>query len=263
VTRPFYRKKRTWSAIVLVVCAILAIVFRQDLGAFTDRLRWEDVRAAVLAAGPWAPAICILLNGLFTLVFLPTTLVCVLVALLFGIVRGLPICLAGLALGMAMSFLIARYLLRDWLERRLGHTRLYRRLEASIRSDGWQIVFFTRLLPINPYGFLNYAYGLTSLSFWRYLLASTLGVIPNTLALLWTAKAAGNLARGQMDWHILAILFAGAGLFALLAWLPKLLRRRIPAGVLPDAGDEDEVEEDEAKQGDSAPSAPISELPDP
>lgn len=247
MTRPFYRKKRTWSGLVLLGGAALAIAFRQELGAFTDRLRWEDLRAGVLATGPWAPLLCILLNGLFTVLFLPTTLVCVLVALLFGIVRGLPICLAGLALGMAMSFLLARHLLRDWLERRIGHTRLYRRLEASIRTEGWKIVFFTRLLPINPYGVLNYAYGLTGLSFWRYLLASTLGVVPNTLALLWTAKAAGNLARGQLDWHILAILFAGAGLFALLAWLPKLLRRRLPAGALPDAGDEDEAAADEAE----------------
>ena len=60
---------------------------------------------------------------------------------------------------------------------------------------------------------------------------------------LWTAKAAGKLARGQMDWQVLAILFAGAGLFAALAWLPKLLRRKTHLVDLPVSA-EDEEEED-------------------
>ena len=233
--RPFLQRKRTWSAVALLAGAALAVWQRDTLAAAFAGVEWRDVQAAVRAAGPWAPLLCIALNALFTMLFLPTTLVCILVALLFGITRGLPICLAGLALGMAGSFFVARYLARDWIERRIGHTRLFRRLEENMRSEGWQLVFFTRLLPINPYGFLNYAYGLTRLSFGRYIAASTLGVIPNVLALLWTAKAAGKIARGQMDWHVLAILFAGAGLFAVLAWLPKFLRRRNRRGAVPAA----------------------------
>ena len=243
MSRSIFQRKRTWIAVALLIGAALAVWQRDALAAAFAELDWEDVQAAVRATGPWAPLLCIALNALFTMLFLPTTLVCVLVALLFGITRGLPICLAGLALGMAGSFCVARYLARDWIERRIGHTRLFRRLEENMRSEGWQLVFFTRLLPINPYGFLNYAYGLTRLSFGRYIVASTLGVVPNVLALMWTAKAAGKIARGQMDWHVLAILFAGAGLFAGLAWLPKLLRRRGRLAALPDA-DEPEADED-------------------
>ncbi|MGD9613430.1 MAG: TVP38/TMEM64 family protein [Kiritimatiellia bacterium] len=243
MSRPFLQRKRTWIAIALLAGAALVGLHGREIAAGLERLDWRDVQAAVRSAGPWAPLVCIALNALFTMLFLPTTLVCILVALLFGLTRGFPICLAGLALGMAGSFCVARYLARDWIERRIGHTRLFRRLEENMRSEGWQLVFFTRLLPINPYGFLNYAYGLTRLSFGRYIVASTLGVIPNVLALMWTAKAAGKIVRGQMDWHVLAILFAGAGLFAVLAWLPKLLRRRNRLAVLPDA-DEPEADED-------------------
>ena len=46
-----------------------------------------------------------------------------------------------------------------------------------------------------------------------------------------------------MNWHVLAILFAGAGLFAILAWLPNLLRRKTRLADLP-MGDEDEAEEE-------------------
>lgn len=236
-------RKRMWLLAGLLLAATAFFAYRPEIAAGIDRLDWERVQAAVRASGPWAPVFCIALNALFTVLFLPTTLVCVLVSLLFGIVRGLPICLAGISIGMASSFLIARYLIRDGLERRIGHTKLYRRLEENMRRDGWKLVFFSRLLPINPYGFLNYAYGLTSLPFGLYIVVSTVGVVPNVLALLWTAQAAGQLASGQMDWHILAILFAGAGLFAVLAWLPNLLRRKNRLVDL-SARAEDEEEED-------------------
>lgn len=239
-----FRRKRTWLLAALAGGAAAAGVHGPALLDFLARFDWQDVHDAVRASGPWAPALCILLNAAFTVLILPTTLVCILVALLFGVARGLPICLAGLALGMAASFLIARYVARDWLERRIGHTKLYRRLEENMRREGWKIVFFSRLLPINPYSFLNYAYGLTSLPFGRYLVVSTLGVVPNVVALLWTAQAAGQLARGQMDGRVLAILFAGAGLFAVLAWLPRLIRRRMP-GALPAPGEDVAEEEDE------------------
>ncbi len=244
MSRKIHQRKRTWFLCAAAAAGGLAWTFWPEISAFADRWDWQDIQDAVRAAGPWGPLLCIVLNAVFTLLSLPTTLVCILVALLFGVGWGLPICLAGLALGMAAAFLIARYVARDWLERRIGHTRLFRRLEESMRRDGSKIVFFTRLLPINPYSFLNYAYGLTNLPFGRYLLVSTLGVIPNVLALLWTAKAAGKLARGQMDWKVLIILFSGAGLFAVLAWLPRLLRRRLPAAV-PAPGDEDEEDGDD------------------
>ncbi len=240
MSRPFYQRKRTWALAAVALAGFLAAVYWPEITAFLDRWDLPHLRKAVRAAGAWGPLLCILLNALFTVLSLPTTLVCIVVGLLFGVGRGLPICLAGLTLGMAASFLIARYLARGWLQRRIGHTRLFARLEESMRREGWKIVVFTRLLPVNPFSVLNYAYGLTNIPFWRYLLASAVGIIPNILALLWTVKAAGKLARGQMDWRVLLILFAGAGLFAVLAWLPKYLRRKPRFAGLPGTADDED-----------------------
>ena len=217
MTRPLHRRKRFWSALALLGTAAVAFFFREDLLAFCRTFGWEEIRSGVLAAGPWAPLLCILLLAFFTVFFLPTTLVAIIIALLYGPWLGLLLCLAGIGLGMAVSFLLSRYLLHDWIEHRIGDTRLYRRIEEHMQRDGWRLVLFSRLLPINPFAFLNYAYGLTRIPFWIYLLASLVGVIPNTLALLWTTHAAGQLATGRMDWRILIALFAGAGLFAGLA----------------------------------------------
>ncbi len=231
MNRPFYKTKRVWLSLALLSVALGALLFRADLLDFLHHVGWKDIRAVVIASGPWAPFVCTLLYAGVTILFLPTTLVGILVALLYGPWLGLPICLVGLALGMSGSFLIARHLAREALERRIGDTKLYRHLEENIQREGWKLVLFSRLLPINPFSFLNYAYGLTSISFGRYLIASVIGILPNTLALLWTTHAAGQLATGRMDWRILIALFAGAGLFAVLAWLPRLLRRNRPDGI--------------------------------
>ncbi len=234
MSRPLFKRKRTWSALLALAAGFLILLFRHELSTVLHDLGWDDIRSAVLASGPWAPLVCILLYAFCTVFLLPTTLVGILVGLLYGVGLGLPICLAGLSLGMASTFLLSRHLLRDWLRRRIGNTRLYHQIETHMQLEGWKLVLFSRLLPINPFFFLNYAYGLTAISFWRYLAASTAGVIPNTLALLWTTHAAGQLATGQFDWPILLPLFAGAGLFALLAWLPRLLRRSPPMGITDD-----------------------------
>ena len=241
--KKWHQRKRTRGIVAAVCAAALAAIFWPEITAFCGRFDWPALRDAVRASGPWAPLLCILLNALFTVLILPTTLVVVLVALLFGVWKGLAICLAGLGLGMAGSFLLARHVVRDWLERRIGDTKLYRRLEENMRRDGWQLVLFMRLLPITPYSFLNYAFGLTGISFGRYFLASLVGIVPNVLALLWTAHAAGELASGRMDWRILALLFAGAGLFAALAWLPRRLRRNRPDALPVPGEDEAETEE--------------------
>lgn len=241
MTRPFYRRKRFWSAAVLVAAAALAFHFRAELVAYFRGVGWDNIHQAVLASGPLAPLVCILVLAFFTVFCLPTTLIVVLIGLLYGPWLGLLVSLAGLGIGIGISFLIARHWLHDWIERRLGDTKLYGYVADHMRREGWKTVLFTRLLPINPFALLNYVYGLTTVSFWAYLVASVVGIMPNILALLWTTHAAGQLATGQMDWRILILLFAGAGLFALLAWLPRLLRRKTQLGDLP-APDEPETD---------------------
>ncbi len=233
MNRPLLLRKRFWTLIALGAGGIALFVYRQEVTAFLTHLDWQEIHEAVRASGPWAPVLCILLDAVFTVLSLPTTLVGIAIALLFGVGKGLIIALLGLGLGMSTSFLIARYLIRDWLGRCLSTSRFYQRLNQMMTTNGWRLVMFTRLLPINPYSLLNYAYGLTRIRFWPYLLASIIGVIPNTLALLWTVHAAGQLATGRLDARVIALLFAGAGLFALLAWLPRHLRKKTPPSPTP------------------------------
>jgi uncharacterized membrane protein YdjX (TVP38/TMEM64 family) len=50
-----------------------------------------------------------------------------------------------------------------------------------VRRGGLFYMFAIRLIPIMPYGLVNFAAGLTSISFKDYVLGTTLGTVPSVL----------------------------------------------------------------------------------
>jgi uncharacterized membrane protein YdjX (TVP38/TMEM64 family) len=50
-----------------------------------------------------------------------------------------------------------------WIQRKPSFVAV----DKAVAREGWKIVFLTRLSPLFPFNFQNYAYGLTSVSFWR------------------------------------------------------------------------------------------------
>ena len=56
-------------------------------------------------------------------------------------------------------------------------------------------MLLTRLTPVFPYNVLNYAFGLTGVSFRRYILASWIGMIPGTLLYVYLGSTAKDLAQ--------------------------------------------------------------------
>lgn len=226
--RPFYRRKRFWGALLTVVLLVFIYLYRAEIPGWLQRWHWADIQQSVRDTGPWAPLICILLLALFTVFFLPTTVIVVLAGLLYGVAVGALICLAGFVLGMSTAFLLARTLLHDRVRRRFGQHPLYLRIQGHIQRDGWKIIVFMRMLPVNPYPLLNYLFALCPISYPVFILSSTIGILPNLLVFLLTTHAAGEMASGKLDMRVAILLGCGALLFAFLAFLPRLLRRKLP-----------------------------------
>lgn len=116
----------------------------------------------------------------------------------FGFGRGWVAITVGTALGAAVNFLISRYGARGPVARRLGKNEKFRLIDAAIGREGWKIVFLLRFVPM-PFGLANYAYGLTSIPFWSYLLASVVAIVPANTFLVYlghTAHAGLAVASG-------------------------------------------------------------------
>ena len=167
-----------------------------------------------------------LLYILFTLCFVPTTPLSLLVGATYGVFAGTVCASIGTLVGVTTAFLIARHLLHRPIRRWIGDSKTFHWIDDGIKKDPWRIIIISRMFPITPYNFLNYAYGLTGVPLAKYMIASWLGMLPPIIAWVWTAAAAGRIAEGNADKKIFVALLVGTAFFALTGYLPRLVRKR-------------------------------------
>ena len=152
----------------------------------------------------------------------------------YGPVVGSFAVLAGLALGASGGFLIARYVARSPLERRIQDNPRFTMIDTAIGLEGWKIVGLLRLCPL-PFGISNYAYGLTSITFWHYLGATLVGILPSTIMFVYMgalgmesleAMAEGKESgRGVLEYVMMALMLV-AGIAALTI-IGRIVKRAI------------------------------------
>jgi uncharacterized membrane protein YdjX (TVP38/TMEM64 family) len=145
---------------------------------------------------------------------------------LFGPFWGVIYTVVGATLGAGLVFLVARYLARDWVERKLAGTRLTN-LDDKVAQHGWKIVAISRLIPVFSYSLLNYAFGLTRVSFWPYLAATCVCMLPSTIAYVYFSSNILDLFQGRISRE----LIIGVILVAVVTLIPLIYRwRKAKAG---------------------------------
>ena len=207
-----------------VLRAVLALILLGGLAAviaMRGNFDADALQAWIANAGAGAPLVFMAIYALATVLFLPGSVLTLAGGALFGPVWGTLWNLTGATIGAALSFLIARYLGADWVSRRSG-TRL-QRLNEGVSSEGWRFVAFVRLVPVFPFNLLNYALGLTRISFFTYVVASWIFMLPGAIAYTWLGYA-GREALGGGDGTIRNISIALA-LLGTVAFLPSLVRK--------------------------------------
>jgi uncharacterized membrane protein YdjX (TVP38/TMEM64 family) len=145
--------------------------------------------------GPTGPALFILLYIAACVLFIPGSALTLGAGAIFGVVRGSIIVSVASTLGATAAFLVGRYFARDWIARKIEKNEKFAAIDQAVGREGWKIVGLTRLSPAFPFSLLNYAYGLTKVSFRDYVLASWIGMMPGTIMYVYL----GSLARLGVD----------------------------------------------------------------
>lgn len=150
---------------------------------FSDR---ERLRQTVSSAGAWAPAVFVLLLVVqAVLAPLPAPAVATAGGYLFGILQGFVLTWLGALLGGILCFVLSRAFGRGFVER---STRL-KGFDRYVQEHGAIAIFVLRLVPIISFDAISYAAGLTGLSFWRFLIATALGMAPGTFVFVYLGSA--------------------------------------------------------------------------
>ena len=98
----------------------------------------------------------------------------------YGVAVGVPLVWVSANLGAAVAFLLGRTLARERIAARVAGNARFAAIDRAVGREGLKIVLLTRLSPAFPFNLLNYAYGLTQVTFRDYLIGSLVGMIPGT-----------------------------------------------------------------------------------
>ena len=136
---------------------------------------------------------------------------------IFGPWWGTAIALCAVVAGDSLAFLLARYVIRDWVERRFA--RHAARANAGLRRDGAFYLLALRLMTIVPYFVVNLTMGLTRMPLRLFAPVSFAGLLPVTFLYV---QAGTQLARIEQARDIYSPRLLV--IFALLAVLPLAAR---------------------------------------
>jgi uncharacterized membrane protein YdjX (TVP38/TMEM64 family) len=129
--------------------------------------------------GIWAPIAYILAYILATLLILPSTALNLTGGALFGPWWGTLWTSLAAILAAIAAFVFTRTVGREIVAQRLAGR--WQAMDAEVRRGGRFYMFAVRLIPIMPYGLVNFVAGLTSIRFWDYFLGTVLGTVPSVL----------------------------------------------------------------------------------
>lgn len=164
-----------WLASIVALGAIL-----WALGHFS-RPYVQPFAHWVLGLGPWGPAAFIATYTIAEVFLIPASALTLVAGALFGFVAGSVYAFVGAMLGSVAAFAMGRYVVRPVVRRRLHGDRRFGIIDAAATKGGVRVVALLRLSPLLPYTVLNYALGVTRISWWAYLVGS-LFILPGTLA---------------------------------------------------------------------------------
>ncbi len=206
----------------VIVACILLLPARQYL---VDALEWTQ------GLGAWGPIFLALFYIVACVFLLPGSVLTLGAGFLFGVPVGLLSAWIGASFGACVAFLVGRTLARDWVARKVAGNPKFAAVDEAVGREGFKIVLLLRLSPVFPFNFLNYALGLTKVSFGKYALASIIGMLPGGLMYVYFGSAARSLAdvaAGKVDsgWAGQAFFWVGLAATIFVAGFVTRLARK-------------------------------------
>jgi len=172
----------------------------------------------------------VILYTLSCVLFLPGSVLSFGAGAVYGFWSGTLLVSLGSVAGALANFLSTRYLLRGWMARKFSKSRKFQSLDHAAATDGWKLVMLTRISPILPHSLVSCAFGLSRISFMRYMLASWVGFLPISAAYAYGGAvigraAKGGLHQGPLAWIAYAIELAITVLITI--WITRIAQKAL------------------------------------
>ncbi len=203
-------KKNPWVKLLIAAVFIVAVFaalryFRVDFSGITI----ESFKEKINSFGIWGPVIYIVLYVFRPLILFPAAIFSASAGAIWGL-QGLVYLLIGANLSAAAEFIIARYFAREAVEKLIKGK--LSGVDQHIEKNGFVTVLLIRLVPNVPWDIQNLALGLTKVKFRDYALATIIGILPGSFALVYFGSSFISVITDPKNfWKIIvAFLIFGA-----------------------------------------------------
>src|SRR5580765_6451945 len=213
-------------AIVLVIGVAVAAFLYFDLSRFLSLQALKDNRDYLLSFTETHSAVAAVL---FVLVYvavtglsLPGAVILTLAGgFLFGAVLGTLFVNLGATTGATLAFLVSRYVLHDWVERKFG--KWLGPVQQGFAQNAFSYLMTLRLIPLFPFFVVNLVSGLTRMNIGTYVAATALGIIPGSFVYAYAGQQLGtiNSLKDIVSPGVIGALV----LLGLLALVPSLYKK--------------------------------------
>ena len=185
------RRAFPWKTIVIVVLVVgaLAAVSRLPVRP------WLEAFNAFVADLGIAGVLVFVVGYAIAALLLPASILTLGAGATFGPWVGTAAVSVASTTSACLAFLIGRTVARGAIERRMASFPRFAAVESAVSREGFKIVLLTRLSPLFPFTWQNYAYGVTTVRFRDYALASWIGMLPGTFAYVYLGHAAKTVTE--------------------------------------------------------------------
>jgi len=140
---------------------------------------------------------------------------------IFGPGLGVVVVNIGSTLGATLAFLVSRYLLRDWVERKFGDK--VRGVDEKLCEKPLNCILFFRLVPLFPFFAVNIGLSLSQVPLKHFFFGTMFGTLPATYVY---TNAGNNLASINSFSEIMSPKTLGSlALLGALALVPVFYKR--------------------------------------
>jgi len=221
-TKPKGRVKGWWRPVLLIVLVIAVLILARVFG-LGERL--GQLQDWIKNLGVLGYVVFLLLYVVATVAAIPGSALTIIAGVLFGSVLGVILVSIASTTGASLAFLVSRYFARDATARWLSRHEKFKRLDQLTEDHGAIIVAITRLIPLFPFNFLNYGFGLTKVRFWTYVFWSWLCMLPGTvLYVVGAAAVTKAISQGRIPWVLILVVVVA---FVILALLVRFARGKL------------------------------------
>lgn len=151
------------------------------------------------------------------------TILSLALGLLFGRWLGTFLIIISATIGATLIFLLARYLIADWVRSMLQENEQAVKLLDGFQSDAFNYLLFLRLVPLFPFWLVNLVPAFTSVSTRTFIITTLLGIIPGSFVFANLGQSLGQIDNAEQLLSMPVLL--ALSLLGILALAPVLQKK--------------------------------------